>query len=577
MGRMPAWVLGSLRGYRRSWWRRDLVAGLTVWAVLIPESLAYASIAGVSPVVGLYAAIPALLLYPVIGSSRHLVVGPMSATAALSAGVVGGIVSNDSGDFPAYTAGLALAVGTLAVLAGLLRLGFLANFISEPVLKGFIVGMALVIIVGQLPKLLGIEGGDGDFFQKLWAVVASLGDVSGWSALVGLGCLALVLVLRRTAPLVPGSLVAVALGIMLAAVLDLEDRGVEVVGHIDAGLPAPGVPDLTAASDIPLLLSGAAGVMLVGFAEGLGAAKTYARRDGYRIDADRELAGLGAANLGAGLLDGMVVNGSLSKTAVNAGAGARSQVSGWTVAALTVLTLLVLTPLFASLPEPALAAVVIAAVIELVDIGGLRRLYDVNTAALTTIYGRAARADFICALGALLGVLFFDTLPGLLIGVVLSVVLLLARTAHPHVAVLGRVAGGAGQWVDVERDPGSSPVSGVVVVRVESGLYFANADAVQDRLLELATADGVRALVLDAATVPSVDVTAAGMLRDVAAELDARGVRLLAVGDVGQVRDVLRRTGAGAVLDRLYPTVEAAVAATSPGEGEAAGDGAARR
>lgn len=577
MGRMPAWLWGSLRGYRRSWLRRDLVAGLTVWAVLIPESLAYASIAGVSPVVGLYAAIPALLLYPVLGSSRHLVVGPMSATAALSAGVVGGIVSSGSGEFPAYTVGLALAVGTLAVLAGLLRLGFLANFISEPVLKGFIVGMALVIIVGQLPKLFGVEGGEGNFFQKLWEVLTSLGDTNGWSALVGLGCLALVLVLRRTAPLVPGSLAAVVLGIVLSAVLDLEDRGVVVVGHIDAGLPAPGVPDLNAVSDVPLLLSGAAGVMLVGFAEGLGAAKTYARRDGYRIDANRELAGLGAANLGAGFLNGMVVNGSLSKTAVNAGAGARSQVSGWTVAALTVLTLLILTPLFAELPEPVLAAVVIAAVIELVDIGGLRRLYEVNSAALASIYGRAARADFICAVGAMLGVLFFDTLPGLLIGVVLSVVLLLARTAHPHVAVLGRVAGGTGQWVDVARDPGSSPVDGVVVVRVESPLYFANADAVQDRLLELAGADGVHALVFDAATVPSVDVTAAGMLRDTAAELAARGVRLLAVGDVGQVRDVLRRAGAAEVLDRLYPTVDAAVAATSPGEGDAAGDGAARR
>lgn len=574
---MPAWLFGSLRGYQRAWLRRDVVAGLTVWAVLIPESLAYASIAGVSPVVGLYAAIPALLLYPAFGSSRHLVVGPMSATAALSAGVVGGIVANGSEEFPAYTAGLALAVGTLAVLAGLLRLGFLANFVSEPVLKGFIVGMALVIIVGQLPKLLGVEGGEGNFVAKLWAVVTSLGDTQGWAALVGGLCLALVLVLRRVAPLVPGSLVAVALGIVLSAALDLEDRGVAVVGAIDAGLPSPAGPDIAAASDIPLLLSGAAGVMLVGFAEGLGAAKTYARRDGYRIDANRELAGLGVANLGAGFLSGMAVNGSLSKTAVNGGAGARSQVSGWTVAALTVLTLLVLTPLFASLPEPALAAVVIAAVIELVDIGGLRRLYVVNTAALTSIYGRVARADFICALGAMLGVLVFDTLPGLLIGVVLSVLLLLARSAHPHVAVLGRAAGGQGPWVDRQRDPGSTPVPGVVVVRVESGLYFANAGSVQDRLLELAGADGVRALVLDAATVPTVDVTAAGMLRDTAAELESRGIRLLAVGDVGQVRDVLRRAGAATVLERLYPTVDAAVAATSPGPGEAQGGEPARR
>lgn len=559
---MPTWLMGSLRGYRRDWLRGDVVAGLTVWAVLIPESLAYASIAGVSPVIGLYAAIPALLLYPVFGSSRHVVVGPMSATAALSAGVIGGIVNATGDDFTAYTAGLAIAVGVVALVAGLLRLGFLANFISEPVLKGFIVGMALVIIVGQLPKFFGVDGGEGNFFRRLGAVVTSLGDAHGWTTLVAAVCLAVVLAGKAVAPRVPWSLVAVVLGILLVTILDLHAKGVAIVGDIDAGLPSFAVPDV-AGGDISLLISGGAGVMLVGFAEGLGAAKTYAQKNGYRIDPNRELIGLGSSNVGAGFFSGMVVNASLSKTAVNGGAGARSQVSGYVVAGLTVLTLLFLTPLFANLPEPALAAVVIAAVVELVDFGALRRLYQVSTTRLAAIYGHAARADFIAAIGAMLGVLVFDTLPGLVIGVVLSILLLLYRISKPHVAVLGEVSGSAAQWADVDRHPDNRPVPGVVVVRVESPLIFANADTVQERLRELAEADGVRAVVLDAAAVPTIDVTAAQMMRDLAEALRARGVAFVAVGDVGQVRDVLRESGATEVLSTLYPTIDAAIAAVT--------------
>ena len=563
---MPAWLFASLRDYRAAWLRGDVVAGLTVWAVLIPESLAYASIAGVSPVVGLYAAVPALLLYPVFGSSRHLVVGPMSATAALSAGVVGGFVSAGSEDFVAYTAGLTIAVGVVAAVAGVLRLGFLASFISEPVLKGFIVGMALVIIMGQLPKLLGVEAGEGDFFEKLWSLVTELPDVHAWTALVGVICLVTVLVLKSVAPLVPGSLVAVVLGILAVVVLDLDDRGVAIVGTIESGLPSVGLPDV-AAGDVALLISGAAGVMLVGFAEGLGAAKTYAQKHGYRIDPNRELVGLGAANLGSGLASGMVVNGSLSKTAVNGSAGARSQVSGYVVALLTIVTLLFLTGLFESLPEPALAAVVIAAVIELVDIPALRRLYRVSTARLESIYGRATRVDFICALGTMLGVLVFDTLPGLVIGIVLSVLLLLYRASRPHIAVLGEAPGSPGQWADLERHPQNRVLSGVVVARVESGLFFANADTVGDRLRELGGADGVRTLVLDATTTPMIDTTAADMLRRCAQELDALGVELFLVGDVGQVRDVLRETGAGAVLKGVFPTIDTATRAAGGARG----------
>ncbi|HEY7485757.1 MAG TPA: SulP family inorganic anion transporter [Streptosporangiaceae bacterium] len=560
----------SLRGYRRGWLRPDVIAGLTVWAVLVPECLAYASIAGVSPVVGLYAAPAALLLYALFGSSRHLIVGPMSATAAMSAvtvaGVVGAAVAGAGGkNYAAATTALAIVAGVIALAAGLLRLGFLAGFISAPVLKGFIVGLALTIIAGQLPKLFGVEKGDGDFFEKIWDLITKLGDTNGWTLGVGLASLALILVLRRYVPLVPASLAAVVFGILAVLVFGLDDRHVDVVGHIASGLPALGLPSLPAA-DYLKLAAGAVGIVLVGFAEGLGAAKTYAARAGYDVDANRELIGLGAANVGAGLSSGMVVNGSLSKTAVNGGAGARSQVSGLVVAALTVVTLLFLTGLFEQLPESTLAAIVIAAVIELVDIPALAGFYRLWTTRLGSIYGPAARADFIAAVAAMLGVLVFDTLPGLFIGIGVSLLLLVYRANRPNVAVLGRAADAEGMWVDLARHPDSPTEPGVVVVRVESGLFFANADHVRARIRALAAggSDGVRAVVLDAETVPFVDLTAAQMLADLDRDLTRDGVALLLARDIGQVRDILRRVVVGHtaadVLHKVYPSVDAAVA-----------------
>ena len=295
--RLPLFT--SLRGYDAGWLRGDVIAGLTVWAVLVPEALAYASIAGVSPVIGPYAAPGALLLYAAFGSSRHLVVGPMSATAALSAAAVAELATSGSSRFVQLTTALAITTGVLAVVAGLLRLGFLASFISEPVLKGFIIGLALTIVAGQLPDLFGVEGSGGDFFERLRGLLADLGQTSLTTLAVGLASLALVLGLRRLAPAMPGSLVAVLLGIAAVAVLDLDAHGVAIVGQIDSGLPALGPPDV-AVADYLSLAPAAAGVMLVGFAEGLGAAKTYAARHHYEVDANRELLGLGAANLGSG-------------------------------------------------------------------------------------------------------------------------------------------------------------------------------------------------------------------------------------------------------------------------------------
>jgi high affinity sulfate transporter 1 len=554
--------------------RADVVAGFTVWAVLVPESLAYAPIAGVPPVVGLYAAVPALALYALVGSSRHLIVAPMSATAALSFGIVADYGGGDSRAVVLTTA-LALATGLVALAAGLLRLGFLASFISEPVLKGFIIGLALTIMIGQIPAMLGIDKGSGNFFEQTWALVTHLGDTDVLSAVVGIGSLVALLVLRRWMPFLPGSLIIVLIGIAAVDLLGLDDDGLAIVGTIQSGLPDLGLPDVSG-NDFLTLLAASVGVMLVGFAEGLGAAKTYAAREGYDVDANRELVGLGVANLGAGLASGMVVNGSLSKTAVNGGAGAKSQVSGLTAAVLTVVTLLFLTGLFEKLPEATLAAVVVAAVIELVDIASLKRLWRVRTGRLASVYRVTARVDFFAAAATLLGVLLFETLPGLIIGIAVSLGLLIARTSRPHTAVLVPVprpgdapSTQAQIWVDSERNPDIPAVPGVLVVRVEAPLMFTNADVVREQVRDLVADSDPRptVVVLDGRTTPSIDVTAAGMLVLLRQDLSRLGATLVMADDVGQVRDVLT-VAEPDDEPPMYVTIEEAIAAASTSRDE---------
>ncbi|WP_433365019.1 SulP family inorganic anion transporter [Actinoplanes sp. CA-142083] len=546
-------LFGSFSGYQRRWLRGDLLAGLTVWAVLIPESLAYATIAGVSPVAGLYAAIPALLLYPIFGSSRHLVVATMSGTAALSASIVAG-----SADVPATTAALAVVVGVLCLLAGIFRMGFLASFISEPVLKGFIIGLALTIMIGQVPALIGVDKPAGSFFEKLWGILGELGDIDWLTAMVGLSAFVAILLLKRYVPLLPASLIVVLAGIGAVWLFDLD---IDIVGTIQSGLPSIAIPDVGLDRYLDLV-GPAVGVLLIGFAEGLGAAKTYAAREGYEIDPNAELVGNGAADVGAGLVGGLVVNGSLSKTAVNGGAGAKSQLSGIFVALLTVLTLLFLTGLFEKLPEAVLAAVVIAAVIELVDFGSLRALYRIWTGPLSRIYHRVTRADFLAAVGALLGVLIFDTLPGLFIGITISLLTLLFRSSRPHVARLVRRPGDDGVWVDLDRHPNLPADDTVIVCRVESGLFFANADHVRTAVLAMVT-DTTRAVVIDAETLPTIDVSGARMLAGMAEELERRHMSLLLAKSIGQVRDVLHTADTPAT-PQWYPTIDDAVSAVRP-------------
>ena len=354
------------------------------------------------------------------------------------------------------------------------------------------------------------------------------------------------------------------LGVIAVKLLDLADEGVEIVGDIASGLPELGTPDGVGFNDYLRAAGAAAGIMLVGFAEGLGAAKTYAAREHYEIDANRELLGLGAANLGAGLSSGMSVNGSLSKTAVNGSSGAKSQMSGLVVAVLTVITLLFLTGLFEDLPEATLAAVVIAAVIELVDIGALVGFYRLYTRRLGRIYGPAARPDFIAAVAAMLGVLIFDTLPGLVIGIIVSLLLLLYRSSKPNVAELGRVdTDGVPQFADRSRHPENRAVDGIPVLRVEAGLFFANADAVRAAIKEHAAVPGTRGVVLDAEAIPFVDVTAVRMLDELADDLLRNDQELVIAHDLGQVGDLLAANPETNL--QVFATIDEAIAAVDSG------------
>jgi sulfate permease, SulP family len=420
---------------------------------------------------GLFAAPFLLFGYALFGSSRQLMVGATSASAVMLAGTVAALAGSDPKKYAALMAGLTITVGIIVLLLGIARLGFIKNFLAESVLTGFIFGLALVIIVGQLPKLFGLPRVEGDFFEKLWQVISHLGSTNGWTLLVGVLSLALLFGLERYVPRLPASLVAVVFGILVVAIFGLHTQGVAIVGAIPAGLPALNWPSL-ALGDYLGLLPGAFGVVLVLYAEHISAAQKFAVKHHYDLDANQELIALGVSNFLAGLFGGFAGGGSLSKTTVNDVAGARTQMSGIVSLVLVLVTLLVLTPLFYYLPEATLGAIVIHAVWGLLDVGALRR------------YWRLRRTSFVLALVALLGVLVYDILPGLLLAVVLSLALLIYRASRPQGSILGRVPGKQ-VYADIERHPENERVPGLLIFRLNAPLFFANDAPLRDRIKEL--------------------------------------------------------------------------------------------
>jgi high affinity sulfate transporter 1 len=529
--------------------RGDLAAGVTTAAVVIPQAMAYATIAGLPVQAGLYVATVPMLVYALLGTSRPLSVSTTSTISALTAAAVAVAAAGDPARALVAASTLAVLAGALLLLAGLLRLGFLADFISVPVLAGFKAGTGLLIAAGQLGKVLGVPQEGDSFFAKVGSALSHLGEISWPTLTLAAGSIAILLALRRWAPRsLPGPLIVVALGILLAVVTGLADRGVALVGTIPPGLPQFAAPDLAMVQG---LLPAAAGVALMAFVESIAAGRAFTVGGEPEVDADQELRALGGANLAGGCFQAFPAGGGLSQTAVNRETGARSQLSGVVTAAVVVLTLLFLTPLFENLPQATLGAVVIVAVIGLVDLGALRRILEIRV------------RDFGLALVALAGVLVLGVLQGVLLAVVVSMLTLVYGANHPPIEVLGRRPG-SGSWRDLGRHPDDETVPGLMVVRPVAAIYFANAPRLRRRLLDLAEAAAPQpdVLLLDLGAVPDIDISALDLLPTVDAELRERGITLWLANLNARPLDMLRRLpDAVAWEQRLFREVDDAATA----------------
>jgi SulP family sulfate permease len=542
-------LLAWLPGYDRGLLTRDVVAGITVWALAVPESMAYAGIAGVPVQYGLYAIPLALLGYVVFGSCRQLFVGPSATVASISAVVVGGAAagSTDAGKLVALSAALALTVGVLYIVLGLLRMGFVARFFAKPVLAGFIVGLGLYIAVGQFPKLVGVHKPEGNTVQIFFRTLREIGSWHTDTVIVGALALAALFALARFAPRLPGALIVAAAAILSVDAFNLEAHGVEVVGNVPTGFQFVSWSTV-GWGDIQQMLPGAFAILIVGFAQSVAIAKSYGAKSGYRIDASQEMIGYGAANLGAGALQGFTVTGSLSKSAAAEEARGKSPVLLLVTSAATVLTILWLAGLFEKLPETALAAIVIHAVWGMLDPRQLTSLL------------RTHRDEFLLAAGALLGVILIGILAGVVIGVALSFVLLIHRLDHPRVSILGR---NRQDTAFTEITPGGDavPVPGVLIYRIEASIVFANAELFGDSVLEAVEAADPppRAVVLDFEAVPDVDSTGEAAIAELKRTLEGREMQVVIARPAGDTREWLQSDGIG--TGSLYPTVEGAVAA----------------
>lgn len=527
----------------------DAIAGVALAALLIPESMGYAGVAGVPPEVGLYAALAAVVAYAVTGGISILVVGPASAVAALSAS----IVAEFTGDVDpvVLTAALAMTSGLLLIAFGLLRFGWIVNFISRPVLEAFVAGLSISIIVGQLDGLVGVEVEGDSAVSRLLDVISELDEWHGLTVAVGLGAVAALLLMERFVDRIPGAVVVVVVGIVLVAVLDLADDGVAVVGEIPQGLPELGVPDLSGTRWLELLAGGMA-LLLVGFSEGYAAGSAVAARTSEEVDPDQELVSGGAANLASGLAGGLAVSGSLSKTAALQAAGGRSQMANLMGGLIVLATLLFLAPLFEDLPEPVLAAVVIVAVLGSADVRPTLALRKVN------------RLDFAAAAVTFTLVLVWETLPAMIVGVVLSLAFVVRRVSFPDVVELQEDDDGHYRAAGYEGSPlEGSPVSAVGVLRLEAPLIYANADRLirASRRL-LAQQPTITRLVLDAEMWADLDSTGAERLAQLDDSLAENGIELHLAELHRRARVQLQRSDlARRFENRVHPTVKSAVGA----------------
>ncbi len=548
------WVPGValVRGYQRSWLTKDLGAGLVLTAILVPVGMGYSEAAGLPAIYGLYATIVPLIVYAVFGRSRILVLGPDSSLAAVIAATILPLAGGSVERAVAFAGMLAILSGALCILAGIARFGFVTDLLSKPIRYGFLNGIALTVLVGQLPKFFGFSVRGEDLIQEATGLVHGILDrQTNWTAfLIGAASLIVINGSRRWLPRIPGVLIAVVGAMIVVASFDLAAKnGISVVGRLPEGLPAFRIPAVSL-NEIAPLVAGATAIALISFADMSVLSRMFALRGGYKVDANHELLALGMANVAAGLFQGFCVSSSTSRTAVAEAAGARSQFTGLVGAACVALLLIVAPMLLQDLPVAALAAVVISACVSLVEIRNVARLY------------RIRRVEFFLSIVCFLGVALIGVVQGIFIAVALALLIFIWRACRPYDAVLGRVDGLKG-YHDITRHPEARRIPGLVLFRWDAPLFFANAGIFHERVLQ-AVADSptpVKWVVVAAEPVTDIDVTAADTLAALNADLHQAGTELCFAEMKGPVKDHLKRYGlfAGLGTDNFFPTIGQAV------------------
>ena len=540
-------ILNWLPAYREGWLRLDLTAGLTTSAVIIPKAMAYATIAGLPVEIGLYTALVPMAIYAVLGTSRPLSVSTTTAIAVLTASELAlAVPGRNSTELMAAATTLALLVGAVLVLAWILKLGFLANFISAPVLTGFKAGIGVIIVVDQAPKLLGIHFSKSGFFRDLGSIVGHIPDTVTPTLILSLVTLALLIGLEYRLPRVPAPLLAVAVGIAVSGLIGLGAMGVELVGNIPSGLPSFELPDL---SLVQKLWPAALGIGLMSFTESVAAGRAFTQYGEPRPDANQELLALGLGNLAGGFFQIMPAGGGTSQTAVNRGAGARTQVSELITVAIVVAALLFLAPMIRLMPQATLAAVVVATSLPLINPAEFREIRQIRS------------LEFWWAVAAITGVILLGALAGILVAVVISMLAMIHQANHPRVYVIGRKRG-----TDVFRPlspehPDDETFPGLLIVRTEGRIHFANAQRVGDKLWPLVHEMKPRVLLIDCRAIPDFEYTALTMLADAEQKLRESGITLCLAALNPEALRVIRHSPIGKTLgrDRLFTTVREAV------------------
>ena len=532
-------LIATLKTYDRRWLRGDLVAGLTVAALIVPKNLGYAGIAGIPLQNGLYAAAAGALLYAVFGTSRQISVGPSSGLAAVAASAVvaAGVVKEI--DIATFVAGITLASGVLFLLLAVLRMGWIGQFLSRAVVTGFLFGAAVDVVIGELPKLTGTKVTGANALAELWSWLGTLHDVDGPTVIVGVVSLVVVFGLGQVAPQVPGALVLVVGGLVASRVLDLGNHGVALVGDVPRGLPSVAVPDVELMWDhVGVVAVAAVALVLIGFSQTAGDARAFAAKHRYQIDIDQESLAQSAANIGSGLVHGMPVSTSLSASSLNDHSGARTGVASITSGITVVLTLLVLAPLFSDLPKPVLAALIIEAVVMgMMDVPELRRLF------------RVQRFDFGIAVAAIIATVLVGVLAGVVVGVALSLLWLISVATRPAIPQLARQSG-TQVFRELAQHPDDEQIPGVVVLRMDGGLYFATADALEDRVRDIiaSATPPVDGIVLDFGGIDFIDSQGSAKLGEIARIAEQSKVRLRLARVKPVVISVLERDG---VVERI--------------------------